>query len=279
MTSKHWWQWLRRKSRLVPFVGWAILLLALGSLLIIFGPRLGWSVAPTVGGVLLGAALGLLSSTISSRLTAQEQYAKDANLKRKEDYYGPLHADLRALREHLQAARSGQKPYPLWIAGTHEVEPTGRHLSDEPHALARWTEFRSDYRTDNFTPEAHELLDGAIDYAARYNRAMDTARAPTVVALSPALTEALHATLSSTEFAQWRQRMGGEPPGSFANPTDRAHWFNRISLTNDQPPRVQPSLSQVLADGWVNGWGPNRPETVGWLLTGQPDQAAHCRCL
>lgn len=234
--------------------------------------RLGWG--QVVGGIAFGAGLTVLSSTISSRITVREQYAKEANLKRKDDYYGPLHADLKALRERLEIARSGESSYPLWITGTGQKEPTGRHMIDDALTLAKWVEFRTDYRTDNFTLNACRVLDGVIEQATTYNAVIDAARAPTIGILEPVIAKAVELVARSTEFREWQQRRAEQIKASRNDPDDEAKWFG--SLVNGLSPDLDPSVPQRLASAWVDGWSLYRPETLGWLLAGHANRAALC---
>src|SRR5436190_722435 len=50
-----------------------------------------------IGGILFGTGLTVLISTWNNR----EQSAKEANLRRKTEIYGPLHAELQNLRDRL----------------------------------------------------------------------------------------------------------------------------------------------------------------------------------
>src|SRR5437660_5765788 len=50
-----------------------------------------------IGGILFGTGLTVVISTWSNR----EQSAKDANLRRKTEIYGPLHAELQNLRDRF----------------------------------------------------------------------------------------------------------------------------------------------------------------------------------
>src|SRR5260370_12387009 len=65
-----------------------------------------------VGGIIFGTGLSVFLATLTNR----QQLAKEANLRRKTEIYGPLHAELQNLRERLNETRAGTKPYLHQIA-------------------------------------------------------------------------------------------------------------------------------------------------------------------
>lgn len=46
----------------------------------------------TLGAAMLGAGVTMFITDVTSRRAVQEQYAKDANLRRRDQVYGPLHS-------------------------------------------------------------------------------------------------------------------------------------------------------------------------------------------
>lgn len=268
------WRSLHLKSWASTLIAWAFFLIALGTAVFVAGSVFGLGWGQAFGGAVFGTGLTILSSTIISRVSVREQYAKEANLKRKDDYYGPLHANLKALREQLEAARNGENAYPLWIAGTGQQEPTGRRMVGDALTLTKWSEFKTDYRIDNFTPDACNMLDSVLDRANRFNVAIDAARAPTRDALEPALAKAAQSVAQRADFRDWQQRRAEQMKASRRDPDDEANWFQR--LVEQLPPNLNPPVAQQWASGWVDGWGLYRPETLGWLLARRPDRAALC---
>ena len=69
-----------------------------------------------MGGIVLGSGLTVVVGTLTGREAVHQQYAKEANLRRKTDSYGPLHEEFKALRETLDQMRAGDTPYPRRIA-------------------------------------------------------------------------------------------------------------------------------------------------------------------
>src|SRR2546430_210643 len=82
-----------------------------------------------IGGIVFGTGLTVLISIWSTR----QQLAKDANLRRKTEVYGPLHAELQILRERLEETQTGSKPSLLWI-DVQGMEPSHatQLLNEEP---------------------------------------------------------------------------------------------------------------------------------------------------
>lgn len=65
-----------------------------------------WLQAP--GAALIGAGLAVLVSNFASQEAIREQYHKDANLRRRDEFYVPLHTDLKGIVDRLNDARSGR---------------------------------------------------------------------------------------------------------------------------------------------------------------------------
>ncbi len=70
-------------------------------LLIPVGPVQG------IGGIIFGTGLTVTISLWSNR----QQAAKDTNLRRKTEFYGPLQAEMQTLRERLEETQKGIQPY------------------------------------------------------------------------------------------------------------------------------------------------------------------------
>ena len=114
------YQWLRLNSLSVV----AMILLIAGCIMFVVGARTHDDTWKTVGGIVLGSVLTVVVGALTGREAVHQQYAKEANLRRKTDSYGPLHEEMKALREALDAAQAGRTPYPRRIA----VDPLRRYL-------------------------------------------------------------------------------------------------------------------------------------------------------
>ena len=91
------WPWLLRDHVVVG----ALVLIVLG---LMFSSM---STLQGVGGIVFGTGLTVLLS----QLTNRQQAAKDSDLRRKTDFYGPLQAELQNLRERLEDTQNRAKPY------------------------------------------------------------------------------------------------------------------------------------------------------------------------
>ena len=56
----------------------------------------------TLGAAVFGAGLSVLISALTGKRAAYEQYAKDANLRRRDAIYNPLYAELCYIRNMLE---------------------------------------------------------------------------------------------------------------------------------------------------------------------------------
>src|SRR6266700_1489617 len=124
-------------------------------------PELKGQIWQIIEGALLGAGFTILVTTISARQSILEQYKKDANLQRKREVYGPLHAELRELREILDDARAGRRPFPQWIEIMgDEFRPSLYHTAYAPPTFSYWPMFKKNYHgDDDFTQRTQKLLE------------------------------------------------------------------------------------------------------------------------
>ncbi len=216
-----------------------------------------------VGGIVFGTGLTVLISTWSTR----QQLAKDANLRRKTEVYGPLHAELQTLRERLEEAQAGSEPYLQWIDVLGMQPPRALHLlNEEPPTLHRWPEFKADYRSLDFSEPTRQLLNTVLRLAMDYNTAVKAAREAAITLLAPFIKTAITRVADSTDFQQWQKErklpVGSEPP----TPHD---WFVRIELSLPTP-----DTERVWAAMWLESGatGNYQPVTLGWILAGNREQ-------
>jgi len=217
-----------------------------------------------VGGIIFGTGLSVFLATLTNR----QQLAKEANLRRKTEIYGPLHAELQNLRERLNETRAGTKPYlqQIDVAG---VTPL-RQFETSPQ-LHCWPEFKADYRSLDFSEPTRQMLNQVLQLALDYNTAVDHALEKTEALLAPCIKKAIDHTAQQPDFLVWRDSHVHGFPDSSSSPQD---WFVRIqnALTTPQPPLAE----MVWAATWLRGPMVNaRTTTLGWLLAGNRDQALH----
>src|SRR5437868_11145170 len=98
MKSK-WWLSLKRRYNSLYLA--AFFFIAAGLILFLL-PMLKDAIwLQALAGALLGTGLTIIVTTLTANRSIQEQYKKEANLQRKLNVYGPLHAELKTLRESL----------------------------------------------------------------------------------------------------------------------------------------------------------------------------------
>jgi hypothetical protein len=250
------WSLLRRWLSILYFI--AIALMVIGALLFLV-PGLKGTIWQTIGGVLVGTGFTMLVTTITSQQSIHEQYKKEANLQRKADVYGPLHAELKELREIFDEAHAGRKPYPLWIEITGEdFRPSFYMSAYTPPTFFYWPSFKNNYRVDDFTDSARKLLDDVQSCIRAYNEAAQIARKVIKEKLRGHLEIRIVKVEQSSEYKEWLQKRN-QPP-YISN-----RWFefiqNQLSFASFGP----------IADGESNSW---TAQTFGWLLADRADQAA-----
>jgi hypothetical protein len=158
------WPWLLRDNVIVG----ALVLIVLGLILIVLGLMFSsMSALQGVGGIVFGTGLTVLLS----QLTNRQQAAKDADLRRKTDFYGPLQAELQKLRERLEDTQNRAKPYLQQIAlpGQAPIQ----QFEAVPQ-LRLWSEFKADYRNRlEFSESSRKMFDQMLQLAQDYNTAVE----------------------------------------------------------------------------------------------------------
>jgi hypothetical protein len=221
-----------------------------------------WLQAP--GAAVIGAGLAVLVSKSASQEAVREQYHKDANLRRKDEYYVPLHTDLKSIADRLADAKGGRQPFPQHV-GLKEETYQGPVGLAPPSTLGggtlwRWVAFRSDSRIDNFSQEARDLLDAAVALAEEYNAAIDAVLPPAQQALATNLTAAIEKTRRLRDFELWRRN----PNYMTLSEGEREHWFTKFA---------GPESPEELGTEWATYWLVQLG-VAGWLFGGRPDMAA-----
>ena len=181
-----WWSSLKRWLTGMYLVTFALVFIVAGVILFLL-PSLKGTVWQTISGALLGTGFTILVTAITARQSSLEQYRKEANLQRKTDVYGPLHAELKMLRETFDKARTGTMPYPRWILISGVEPPSSLRFGNTTMlpAFYLWPAFMADYRVDNFSPDAQKLLNEVRNLTVAYGKAVEDARNVMQVMLRP----------------------------------------------------------------------------------------------
>ncbi len=106
-----WWSSLKKWFAGLYLVTLAFVLNIAGVILLLL-PSLKNTLWQTISGALLGAGFTILVTSITAQQYSLEQYRKEANLQRKTDVYGPLHAELKMLRETFNKVHVSTIPFP-----------------------------------------------------------------------------------------------------------------------------------------------------------------------
>lgn len=259
------WSWLTR-DRLGMFALAFVLALVMVGLFFLFLP----GGLQGVGGIVFGTGLTVLISMWTNRY----QLAKEANLRRKTEVYGPLHAELQTLRERLEEAQAGSQPYLQWIDVKGKQPPRALQLlNEEPLLLHCWPEFRADYRSLDFSDSTRQLLNKMLQLAIDYNTAVEQAREASKTILAPSIKTAITCVANSVDFHQWQQERKDKNAASFGSQPSVPHdWFVRIDLALSTP--SPPATELVWATSWLETGAVNhQPATLGWLLSGNLERA------
>jgi len=286
-------RWLSLAHDRLGILALALVILGLILLLIPVGALQG------VGGIVFGTGLTVLISLWSNR----QQLAKDANLRRKTEVYGPLHAELQTLRERLEETRAGSKSYLQWI-NVKGMEPdhAPHPLNEESPRLYCWLQFRADFRNLDFSEPTRQLLNKTQQLATDYNIAVEQALVASEAAFAPCIQTAITRVTQSKEFQQWSENhpyvfllrthsVSSPLPNDWfirildavakaaSSPTEVA--WEKALVYLDKHPQVAEPASPPTEVAWATWWlrvtpvGYYSPTTLGWLLAGNRDQAVH----
>ncbi len=265
------WTWLLRRLDATYLVASA--LIAIGAAIFLIAQNVSWLQAP--GGALIGTGFTLLITTMASRRAIHEQYAKDANLRRKNDLYGPLYGEIKGLRETLQRAFDAGGAYPQRIttsfAALNDVysPPPGYPVP----TLIKWPTFKQGYYWYDFTESARHILDHLLELANAYNQAVSKVPDATIEVLSPVLEQAIQQTKASDEYIAWHKKYPTEANWIEAVNQGIAQpvWFRRLDTI--PPPNM--ILGHAWASSWITSWPfQHEPKTIGFLLAGNAKAAA-----
>ena len=259
-TQKFSWQSsLKRRFTGLYLVSFAFVFIVAGVILLLL-PSLIGTVWQTIDGALLGTGFTILVTAITARQSSLEQYRKEANLQRKTDVYGPLHAELKMLRDTFDKAHAGTASYPRWIRISGVELPSSLRFGNTTMlpAFSFWPAFMTDYRVDNFSPEAQNLLNEVQSLVEAYGKDVEEARKAMQAMLRPHIATSIAKEEQLSNYQEWlRKRSGGIP--------EYNRWFDFINLQTTTTSTDMP-LGAGLAQSWAR--------KIGWLLGDNPVQAA-----
>jgi len=255
-----WWSSLKKWFAGLYLVTLAFVFIVAGVILLLL-PSLKNTLWQTISGALLGAGFTILVTSITARQSSLEQYRKEANLQRKTDVYGPLHAELKMLRETFDKAHAETIPYPRWIEISGIERPSSLRYANTTMlpALYYWPSFKTDYRVDNFSPNAQKLLDEVQSRAIIYGEAVEDARTVMQAKLIPHIAASIAKEERLSNYQEWLRKRNSN------NAPEYNRWFDFIQL---QVSTASPDYA--LGKGLAQAWSVK----IGWLLADKPVQAA-----
>lgn len=215
-----------------------------------------------IGGALVGAGITMFITDVTSRRTIREQYFSVANIKRRDEVYGPLHEQVVGVQTSLHMCRDKESPYPGVILTSPE-QPT--HIYGMPIPgkleLIQWSELRTSFRRDYFTKSTQHLLDNLIQAANVYNDRFTHLRQPTVDILGRRLEAEIQKLISTyiPDDDQWLDRYRSNPPSGLTRGTNEVNaWVNALPVLGWILADSQSKLVQQII-GWYNVPAPAYP--------------------
>lgn len=162
------------------------------------------TVAHTLGAALIGAGFSILIGAFTGKRAVYEQYAKEANLRRRDTVYNPLYRELHYVRETLEQAAYHTVPYPLFItSGQEQGDLIEGVFGFERIHLAEWPAFKTDARKYDLKPSTRRLLDDLLSLAEAYTEAVQATQEPTETILERCFDEAVDEVKQMPDFAAW----------------------------------------------------------------------------
>ena len=199
---------------------------------------------------------------------------KEANLRRKNELYVPLHKEIAALCRRLHRSAMGEAPYPAWIEVAGESDAL-RAFDPSPAAYNWWPEFGADGRRTEFPADRQQQLDALHENVRAYNAGVRCARARAVGLFVPHVAAAIESVTASAPYRARLQVYGerterSAPVERSPETAEDAVWYETLDMVirshQDRAPKV-------WTVSWLENWEGSRPATFGWLLAGSPERA------
>ncbi|PWT78586.1 MAG: hypothetical protein C5B60_00915 [Chloroflexi bacterium] len=267
------------KTPLDPQPMLLVLLMVISILFFAVGYGLSSTILQTLGALLFGAEIAAIVGGLTARGAIHQQSTKEANIWRKEHSYGPLYAELKAVRAALSDAKAGKAPLPLRFDNGVDVPRAIIFYQTSPFTLLQWPELRRGYHDTDFRLPTREQLDRVDECATSYNTAIEAARQTAVSFLASYINIAIAALPQSEDYQQRHQQTKHKAPRDLAGDQQNLpdDWYGYIEFVVEfiSAPRGD-TAGQQLADQWLSHW----PDPVslspvsGWLLAERPDKAA-----
>jgi hypothetical protein len=278
---KLWWS--GAAERLDALLVMATILVLLGIGVLGWGYTVASALLQVLGGIVLGAGLSAMIGTLTGRQAVRQQSAKDANVVRKRELYGPLYDEVKAVHLAFAEAKEGKAPFPQWIddgsAAQLPAIPIYPSLGSGL-TLRCWPEIRRGYRYTDFSPSAQALFDAVQTLARTYNTEVEAART-TAIGILAAKADAAITTLRESERYQRRHeqqtQQTAQPVPVGHEPKTPDDWFGYIDYISmpASPSSPVTTPGRFLAQLWLVRWpDTQQSQVLGWLLARDPGKAA-----
>jgi len=257
-------KWLSNLWR--SFRKWATPAFYIGTITVIIGVILITfhnGILQAAGTAMLAAGLTIITTTLTNRESIRQQFAKDANIIRKDAIYGPLFIELKQIYEWLDEAKKKEGRYPYYIYGAGGEPADTKYLRNPIYpTFHTWPQFKQDYRINSFTLRARALLDEVERLMANYNGAMGATMNPAVNVLDRYIEKAVSAWMGGESFKDWDKRSSG---GQVWQSDPLHNWNNLLKSQSG----ILADMSTGLAKMWLGSYG-----GLGWLIAGAGNKAA-----
>jgi hypothetical protein len=226
--------------------------------------------AHTVGAAMIGAGFSVLIGAFTGKRAAYEQYAKEANLRRRDNVYNPLYRELRSSREMLEQAASHALPYPLFItSGQEQGDQIEGIFGFERIHLGEWPSFRTDARKYDLKSSTQRRLDDLLALGEAYTKAVQATQEPTETFLGRCFDEAAEEVKQRPAFAAWQKEFNDPERRKLPHGTAPRLQYDWCELLI-QPLSPGETIGSQMAPQWVR-----QLQLQGWVIGG--DQKAVAR--
>ena len=217
-----------------------------------------------IGGAVGATVLSLYTTIVTSRESVQQQYTKEANIARKDQYYIPMFNELKQLQSRIEDSKQKSLPYSQWIKVSDNSNTVvqsyvwGRYPIP---TFLNWTTFREQPYRSNFSPKACETFDNVQIASKNYNSVVYDAKDAVITIIAPQIDKAFRDWASIDIFKHWQQETQN---GSIWS----SHQYHDWNLHIYRYPQMPNSLeNETHALVWANN-------LLGWILTNDIDKTS-----
>lgn len=204
MDKRKVFQWFRK---LLTTTATLIVLAILALATFIIGLVFHIAILQGIGGVVGGAVLSLFITIVTSRETVQQQYAKEANIERKNIYYIPMFNELKQLQDRFEDSQQKTLPYPQWIKVSDNANASVHSVVFGKYPMAaffNWKLFKEQPYRSNFSQKACDLFDNTQKACANYNDSISAVKDDVIKIIAPHIDKAYQEWAGTDDFKHWQ---------------------------------------------------------------------------